>query len=281
LVIVIAIIALMSAIAVPGLMRIGVFSKDEARGAARELLTLMKAAQNYATTYRVDTALIYTVTTVTDSQTSNPVQMIDGVAIVRRMTKEEYDKMKAERAITCTAATCDPLVMGSESSTDYPFVPLTTEEGKFTTFKKNVGVLVTAPTATQTGPQYAPVRVYMPSAVDASDGFAILPRINKTPTMTDAYVNEYNSDPAATLYPDPTKTRLQDFRNSRFPAHIFKPNGTMEGALGRMAVYVTAAPNALPQERFADANNTTPIAPYVIELYPTMGRLKITYGNPT
>ena len=228
--------------------------------------------------------MAYAVNTVTDSVTSSQVQTIDGMAMVRRMTKDEFEALKADRAKKCSAGACDPIDLGSESDTDIPFVPLANEEGRFQTFQKGAGILVAAPLGQPTGPQFQPIRIYAPDAVDSADGFAIQPRPNLTQTNAEIYANEYLNTPTDNLYPDPNKTRLANYKNGRFPAHVFKPNGTMEGSLGRMLVYVTASPTALPQERqFVDASSglTKPVAPYIIELYPTMGRLKITFGETT
>jgi prepilin-type N-terminal cleavage/methylation domain-containing protein len=57
--VVLAIIALMAAVAIPTFSRMGLFSGNETQRAARELYTLLRAAEVYAATYRIDTALAY------------------------------------------------------------------------------------------------------------------------------------------------------------------------------------------------------------------------------
>lgn len=59
LVVVLAIIGLMAAIAIPSFTRMGLFSGNELQDSARQLYTLLRAAKVYAGTYNIDTALVY------------------------------------------------------------------------------------------------------------------------------------------------------------------------------------------------------------------------------
>src|SRR5690606_3426147 len=79
--VVIAIISVMMAIAVPTLHRIGIFGRDDVHTSARDLLTKLKAARIYAGANRVDTAVVYSVTERIDSETNNLTLVVDGMAI--------------------------------------------------------------------------------------------------------------------------------------------------------------------------------------------------------
>ncbi len=54
-----AILAILAGLAIPGLARLGVFSRQELPRATREIYTMLRAAQIYAATFRVDTAVVY------------------------------------------------------------------------------------------------------------------------------------------------------------------------------------------------------------------------------
>ncbi|HNR35770.1 MAG TPA: prepilin-type N-terminal cleavage/methylation domain-containing protein, partial [Candidatus Hydrogenedentes bacterium] len=64
LIVVLAILALMSAIAIPTFARLGYFSRNDLQATARELHSMLKAAKIYAATYRVNTAVAYSLATL-------------------------------------------------------------------------------------------------------------------------------------------------------------------------------------------------------------------------
>ncbi len=63
LIVVLAIVATLSALAIPGLARLGAFSNDSLPRASRELFEMLSAARIYATTWNVRTAVVYNPTT--------------------------------------------------------------------------------------------------------------------------------------------------------------------------------------------------------------------------
>ncbi|MCX5769429.1 MAG: prepilin-type N-terminal cleavage/methylation domain-containing protein [Candidatus Hydrogenedentes bacterium] len=60
LLVVVAIIAIMAGIAIPSFARMGLLWRNDLQASARELYTLLRAARIYATTYNVETAVVYT-----------------------------------------------------------------------------------------------------------------------------------------------------------------------------------------------------------------------------
>lgn len=80
LVVVMAIIGLMAAIAIPSFTRMGLFSGNELQDSAREIYTLLRAARAYAGTYNVDAALVYSPYRSTDTGISS----LRAVAIMYR-----------------------------------------------------------------------------------------------------------------------------------------------------------------------------------------------------
>jgi len=59
LVVVVAIIAIMAGIAIPSMARMGLLWRNDLQASARELYTLLRAARIYASTYNVETAVVY------------------------------------------------------------------------------------------------------------------------------------------------------------------------------------------------------------------------------
>jgi prepilin-type N-terminal cleavage/methylation domain-containing protein len=59
LMVVLAIIVFLTALAIPGLARLGAFSRDEFRRTVQEVSALLRSAQIYSTTYNVNTAVVY------------------------------------------------------------------------------------------------------------------------------------------------------------------------------------------------------------------------------
>lgn len=71
LIVVLAIVAALSALAIPGLARLGAFSNDSLPRASRELFEMLSAARIYATTWNVRTAVVYNLDNY-QSPTVNP-----------------------------------------------------------------------------------------------------------------------------------------------------------------------------------------------------------------
>lgn len=100
--VVLAIVALISAIAIPGLAKLGAFSRDEFKRTVTQLDSLLRAAQIYSTTYNVDTAVVYTMDNysateaatgvleavpnpIVDSVTGNFVRQIEAAAMLYKI----------------------------------------------------------------------------------------------------------------------------------------------------------------------------------------------------
>ena len=87
--VVIAIVTIITAITIPVAIRSGLFETRKTAIAGRELFETLRAAKIYAATNNVETAVVYAGTTVVDSENGNVVPVIDAVAIVRRMSRDE------------------------------------------------------------------------------------------------------------------------------------------------------------------------------------------------
>jgi prepilin-type N-terminal cleavage/methylation domain-containing protein len=100
--VVLAIVALVSAVAIPGLAKLGAFSRDEFKRTVSEMDSLLRAAQLYSTTYNVETAVAYNMDhysatetesaavepiadPLIDSLTGGPVRQIEAAAMLYKV----------------------------------------------------------------------------------------------------------------------------------------------------------------------------------------------------
>jgi len=89
LLVVLGIIATISAVSIPVIARSGLFTSNKSQLAARELFTVLRAAKIYATTHNVETAVAYGGLLVLDSFSDENVPVVDSVAVVRRLKRSE------------------------------------------------------------------------------------------------------------------------------------------------------------------------------------------------
>ncbi len=89
LLVVLGIIATISGVAIPVIARSGLFTSNKSQLAARELFTVIRSAKIYATTHNVETAVAYGVLLVEDSVSGDFVHVVDTVAVVRRLKRDE------------------------------------------------------------------------------------------------------------------------------------------------------------------------------------------------
>lgn len=125
LVVVVAIIGLMAAIAIPSFARMGLLWKNDLQSSARELYTLLRAARIYASTYNVETALVYTTY-------RPPGSTADNLRAAAVMYQHPHPNMRA------TFYSDD----GDIAYSGPVFVPVPRrDEGQFTTLPGNTGIL--------------------------------------------------------------------------------------------------------------------------------------------
>lgn len=85
LMVVLAIIGMMAAIAVPTFVYMSVNRARAHMGdTARDVYAMLRAARVYSSTYRVDTAIVYTLAEREDSVTGLPVTVVDGIGTAYR-----------------------------------------------------------------------------------------------------------------------------------------------------------------------------------------------------
>ncbi|MCC6144035.1 MAG: hypothetical protein IT368_09530 [Candidatus Hydrogenedentes bacterium] len=284
LLVVMAIVAIVAGVALPGIVRLINNSRDEMSRSARTLYTMLRAARIYAAANRVDTAVIYrldnawqssdpaqwmvnptieevnnnfggSLQRINDTLTGNSVRVGEAIAVVRKLKPEELTRF------------------GMSTDADR-FVPVVSEEGNFESFPGDMRLLFAVP-----GQIYLAVnQVRYPNATDSPplvDDQAKLGMqpidvdfLAKPETQTDGSVRMIDHQPSV------------DNVTFRFPAHVFEPSGALDvpgSAQERFTVLIGPRPDAPVEERYVDPDNTAieGLRTIPINLYRSTGRVEI------
>jgi len=242
LIVVLAVLALMSAIAIPTFARLGYFSRNDLQATARELHSMLKAAKIYAATYRVNTAVAYSVVPVIDSRTGATVEIIDAAALV-------YEFPEKIRDLT------DFQDQSNDLHTD-AFVPITASltGAFFRSTKQDTCVLMQGLPGYDLKRTLNTIRIYR-----------VEPQISE------------NNEPRFIAYPVETLPAYRDNRD-RFFAHIFKTGGQVvvsdPSLPERFRMYVGYRPDGNTTERYVDEARTE-LRVETIELSQNTGRVQL------
>jgi len=248
LLVVLGVIAIISAVTIPVAIQGGWFTPSQSAFAARELFTLEKAARVYASTYNVETAVAYGVELVPDTQLSDSrlVPVATEVALARRLKREELIREN----LACTELGLAPPFVDLDN--DY-FVPLSAEEGVFRTIPKQMCVL--------------------PDLFEVDD--------IATPVSTRGLMGVQMYDVSAHQFIEP---RYYDFGSGavpmnysvdgdtpNFPAHRFFPDGSVRKSdaftMQRFTIRVGARPDALFKDRFTVSSDSVPGETPIVALF--------------
>lgn len=273
--VVVAIIVIMTAIAVPTFVRTGFTLTGRVNLAAQEYYTLLKAAQVYATSNNIETAVVYIVTPtfyederiMTDSVTGAIVPVVKTMLIARRLTQEEAIEL----------ATAFGTIVQPESGVNFSFtdtsdngelgpimIPLAGVDGTFRDLPNDTCILpelfAVTPGTTQSRTGLSKARIYAPGNEDFL-----------RPGRHDSY--------------NPTDKAERDYDYS-FAAHRFTPEGAFvadESGPQRALVRVGRFPDSLEDQRFS-----APLDPNFQDTYellydPSIAALDeyIVYIDPT
>ncbi len=314
LIAVVAIIALVIGIAVPGIVSLASLGRGDFGNSARNLLGALRAAKMYSANYRSITAVAYVYSDVYDSvlfePSSSPPQpargnVIDGFALVRRPVDRQDAERLAETWITDSRfdgglllsehGVAQIFAVQRDFFTDYfidenIYFALQNQEGQFREFGRDAVILNAVPKTLE--------------AIDLADVIAtaeqrgllsirvIAPWIDVEPSGGDGIPDFVT--PHTRFLNDPDLTRL--------PAHVFAPTGRVlmpSGAPERVVLEIGPSPSLADTYRFgrelsADETSTTnadesgdPLTqtelsarrrfqdPILIELYQSTGRSKM------
>lgn len=248
LIVVLTIIALISAVAVPGLARMGAFSRDTLSRETRELFEMLSAARIYATTWNVRTAVVYNLdhyqspeqnplndplvggdaALLTDSMNSAPVRFIDAACMMYALPNsggafsEEIIQLKLQDG------TENPV------SSD-AYVPMFGNEGNWRRFDDSIALLLTDPDSVFSSDYrnvYHSTRPRFSYDDDASfsSGVRSLGMHPGIPVLLDydALSKMYTDKAIEGIPLPPLEERVQLL--GRFVAHVFTPDGRVDAA---------------------------------------------------
>lgn len=266
LLIVLAIVGLLTSVAIPFVFQAGLLSGNKSSLAGRELFNMLRAAKVYAGTYNVDTALAYSVRTVDDSFTGENVGIVDAVGLVRRLKRGELQALADELGVNLR-----PLGLDDE---DELYVPVGTGQTTFNFIANQsciLGNLFFDPDGFAEDSALKAIIILDPG-LDRNVRGRMVPRLN-----------------ANLGVPNPQGLFMDDASDSRqylFPAHVFNPSGEVTGTMSkqRVKIRVGPLPTADPDDRFVDSSivdrdNVRDPANLVhseITLYTAIGRVKVT-----
>jgi len=247
-IIVMAIISLLAAVTIPTLARMGAFSRDDVNDAARDLYGLMRAARMYASTHRVDTAVVYVLNAEEDSRNSAfgmeyaPQFVADSVAMARRLSLDEVRQYIDE--------TAGP----NSEAARHSYVLVDSIEGRMWSLPGNARVRAAI----------EDVALWMPDP-DNPDHAGLTPQDSQLltgdnrPGLYFVRVFRLDNDNLSVLEPRAVQLeRLIDDGwtelETRFPAHVFRPSGELRTSgqpeRPQSVVTVGTSPSADVRERF-------------------------------
>ena len=217
--VVLAIVALISAIAIPGLAHLGAFSRDEFKRTVTEVDSLLRAAQIYSTTYHVNTAVVYNMDhyspeeargitpdvaitdPIIDSLTGVPVRQIEAAAIMYQL----------------------PSTMGAIANL---YVPVPNDNGEFKPMPSGMSIMLQNPEKIALG---LPAR-YEPNYLEFAWS-------NYRPVVTENRIGSLGMNSVNTILGIPSGLNNQELTNfllnsteittGLFPAHVFTPAGRL------------------------------------------------------
>jgi len=252
LLVVLAILGLMAAVAIPTFAKFGFFSRNETQQGARELYKVLSATRVLAATNRVNTAVAYAVTYEPDSLIPGQnTKTIGSFAIVQKLP-EGYELIVGGTKVT------DEVVL------DMAFVPATEMQG--------VGIFRPMPQDT--------ALLAVQSYADEENG------LYGSSENIHIYPGEYSYDAGERRWSFRSDGELTqaDGTDTSFPAHVFTPSGRMEWSKDkeRCKIHVAYPPDADTVERFADLKEIDPeniklsdFRTIDLELYRGTGRVQI------
>jgi prepilin-type N-terminal cleavage/methylation domain-containing protein len=263
LLVVLAILGLMAAVAIPTFARFGFFSRNETQQGARELYKVLSAARVLAASNRVKTAMAYAFTYKSDSLTGQSTKTIESYAVVQKLPQGYQLIVKG------TKETDDDVL-------DHAFVPVTEMRDGASIFRA-----MPPDTALLAAESYG--------NGDDKEENGLYYSLIAEESYIRIYPGEYTYDEAERCWSfrsdDGPLTTEPGGEDTDFPAHVFTPSGRMEWSQSgkeRCKIHVAYPPDADPVERFVKPESVDPqniklsdFRTIDLELYRGTGRVQI------
>jgi len=234
--VVLAIVALISAIAIPGLAKLGAFSRDEFKRTVSQLDSLLRAAQIYSTTYNVDTAVVYSMDNYSPSETFNGVP--------EAVPNPIFDSLTGNPVRQIEAAAMLYKIPDGKGPLSGQFVPASGDLGEFTSFPNGMSVMLSNPED--------PFQTFY-FELGASN-----------------YIQSATDNCICSLGMNQVPVYLEGVGSAPFMAHVFKPSSRMSvvnitSCLGcdgeRFALYVAPSADRPLDERLVSPETASLVAP--------------------
>lgn len=266
MIVVMAILAILAAAAIPSFVRIAQMDSDRIDATSRLVYGMLNVARTHAATYRAETALYYTLIEVQDSRAGEtdatfPAQVIaDGVGVARRMTRMEVEQLKAQ--LEATPEEEDDPDEDPTFNEQRCFIVLDGQETRLQMFHPDAAVWAwiegvhNAPLTDQlladtaeTAQGLTQILLYRATEED-TDGDGELDAVTYERVYPRVLLEEENDKRSA-----PLNLALYD---GVFPAHVYLSSGEMRvgetTARVRYSVRVGHSPAAGVERRFLDAD---------------------------
>lgn len=272
LLVVVAIGALVTAAAIPAIANLGIFSRNELKGTARELYSLLQAARMYAASQNVNCAVVY----VLDNYETPEARPTNDPGLAAPVMDPDPTVNRPVRLIVGAALMYE--LPASSKGFQHKYVPVPGDEGNFQTFQRGMVI---------------PLELSKRYSDDVADNIGQLysldtPRLDPSQNLTGVaqigltvvpmYPEGHGANVPGALPEDPAA--LNDFQY--LLAHVFTPAGklTENTNLGapklskeRFTFFVTPPPDTDSSERF-DTNGKIVNVP--IEINKSSGRIRLS-----
>lgn len=285
---VLAIGAVLTAFAIPALANLGLFARDELKGTARDMLATLQAARIYASTYSVNTAVVYAL--------DNYEGIEDNVANTPGLPNPVLDTISGQTLRVIVGMAIMYELPGKSAPYKGGYVPVGGEEGIFRKFQGGMVIPLeyTPRLAEDIPPTPTPIlyagdspRVARGDAGQEAMlalGLTIVPAypdgygpltVPGTPDPDAPLSNEAQANFNGTLTPDLSDPN--DPRNIEYlPAHVFTANGQLDGTFAkeRFRFFIIAPPDLTPDQRLVSETGTLLIS-VPMEITRSSGRVRI------
>lgn len=260
--VVMAVLSILAAIAIPTFASLGQFVATDVQSTTRTLYSSLRAARIYASTFHVDTAIVYSL------DNYGPEGEVVTTPVVDNVAGEQVRVINA-------------IAMAFKCPVRDKWVPVPTEDGAFTRFPGDAVILLRSPGDMRLTVNGTPRTVLLmdPLYTDANrrfdrDAGALMMAVfGMSPIALDLSVPPHcgtDADPAQTV---------------DFAAHIFTPRGSLEpsGTKQRFEMLVAASPEETTSERLVDpelnalvnSSNQSNLLTTSIELFQATGRIRV------
>jgi len=239
LLVVLAVVALLTGLAIPTIARLGPGSRDEVSNTSQTVFSLLKAARIYAATHRTEAAVVY----VFDNYRDPPIPADTPIA------EPVFDTILNQPVRIIRGAA---VVAKNECGV---FVPIPRSEGQFTEFPQGACILLQSP-AYDEAPYYQDLSVrYVPAGGNLSNlGMGAISLV----------IDGDSCDPN-------NRTEVA------FPGHIYTARGILKASgRERFTIHVSQTPDLAAELRVINTTDlTSPVQATPIHLYRSTGRVKI------